>query len=247
MALPSEETPLSADGKCVWEDRVIAVPYLVSPNDIQEEKYILDARQSALCLLLTFLKFMFCSNSCWKWRARHWVAFCDMSNRKNPERGAIENMNDMIWSICGNTKELADLIKDQGAFDDPSVLSPLIIHWIKIRALFQRDSERKFLGKLNTDEEGLKHEGQTDFNLDTRVHFHFAIFLQLTSQLISVGFVTAICFTCFLIRCFVVALSAFDKNADLDVLDHPILNFIYYMLVEILPSALVLFILRTQQ
>ncbi len=41
-----------------------------------------------------------------------------------------------------------------------------------------------------------------------------------------------------------VALSAFDKDADLDVLDHPILNFIYYMLVEILPSALVLFILR---
>ncbi|RDY08284.1 Tobamovirus multiplication protein 3, partial [Mucuna pruriens] len=38
--------------------------------------------------------------------------------------------------------------------------------------------------------------------------------------------------------------NAFDKNANLDVLDHPILNFIYYLLVEILPSALVLFILR---
>uniref|UniRef100_A0A0D6R9Q1 THH1/TOM1/TOM3 domain-containing protein n=1 Tax=Araucaria cunninghamii TaxID=56994 RepID=A0A0D6R9Q1_ARACU len=63
-------------------------------------------------------------------------------------------------------------------------------------------------------------------------------------KLTEVGFVTAICFTCFLIRCVVVAISAFEKDADLDVLDHPILNLIYYMLVEILPSALVLFILR---
>ncbi|XP_029124293.1 tobamovirus multiplication protein 1-like isoform X2 [Elaeis guineensis] len=63
-------------------------------------------------------------------------------------------------------------------------------------------------------------------------------------KLNEVGSVTAICCTCFLIRCFVVALSAFDKAADLDVLDHPILNLIYYLLVEILPSALVLFILR---
>lgn len=63
-------------------------------------------------------------------------------------------------------------------------------------------------------------------------------------KLNEVGFVTAICFTCFVVRCIVVSVSAFEKNADLDVLDHPILNFIYYMLVEILPSALVLFILR---
>lgn len=68
-----------------------------------------------------------------------------------------------------------------------------------------------------------------------------------------------------------VVLSAFDKDASLDVLDHPVLNLIYYMvlcyflylfyfcllfiylsksgivckqLVEILPSALVLYILR---
>ncbi|KAL0300825.1 UNVERIFIED_CONTAM: Tobamovirus multiplication protein 1 [Sesamum radiatum] len=63
-------------------------------------------------------------------------------------------------------------------------------------------------------------------------------------KLHEVGSVTAICFTCFLIRCFVVVLSAFDTDASLDVLDHPVLNFIYYMLVEILPSALVLYILR---
>lgn len=63
-------------------------------------------------------------------------------------------------------------------------------------------------------------------------------------KLHEVGSVTAICFTCFLVRCFVVVLSAFDKDASLDVLDHPVLNLIYYMLVEILPSALVLYILR---
>jgi hypothetical protein len=39
-------------------------------------------------------------------------------------------------------------------------------------------------------------------------------------------------------------LSIFYKGADLDVLYHPILNAIYYTLVEIVPSALVLYILR---
>ncbi|GAB2301095.1 E3 ubiquitin-protein ligase tom1 [Dionaea muscipula] len=63
-------------------------------------------------------------------------------------------------------------------------------------------------------------------------------------KLYEVGTVTAICFTCFLVRCVVVFLSAFDSDASLDVLYHPILNFIYYSLVEILPSALVLYILR---
>ncbi|XP_019171824.1 PREDICTED: tobamovirus multiplication protein 1-like [Ipomoea nil] len=63
-------------------------------------------------------------------------------------------------------------------------------------------------------------------------------------KLNEVGSVTAICFTCFLIRCFVVVLSAFDSDASLDVLDHPVLNLIYYLVVEILPSALVLYILR---
>lgn len=63
-------------------------------------------------------------------------------------------------------------------------------------------------------------------------------------KLHEVGSVTAICFACFLIRCFVVVLSAFDVDASLDVLEHPVLNFIYYTLVEILPSALVLYILR---
>ncbi|XP_028767802.1 tobamovirus multiplication protein 1 [Neltuma alba] len=63
-------------------------------------------------------------------------------------------------------------------------------------------------------------------------------------KLHEVGSVTVICFTCFLIRCIMVFLSAFDTDASLDVLNHPILDLIYYLLVEILPSALVLFILR---
>ncbi|PON60911.1 Tobamovirus multiplication protein [Trema orientale] len=63
-------------------------------------------------------------------------------------------------------------------------------------------------------------------------------------KLQEVGYVTTICFSCFLIRCIMVCFNVFDKAADLDVLDHPILNLIYYVLVEILPSSLVLFILR---
>ncbi|KAL9680771.1 hypothetical protein QQ045_012550 [Rhodiola kirilowii] len=63
-------------------------------------------------------------------------------------------------------------------------------------------------------------------------------------KLQEVGYVTTICFSCFLARCIMMCFNAFDKAADLDVLDHPILNFSYYLLVEIVPSSLVLFILR---
>ncbi|KAG0472475.1 hypothetical protein HPP92_017021 [Vanilla planifolia] len=63
-------------------------------------------------------------------------------------------------------------------------------------------------------------------------------------KLYEVGSVTAICFTCFLIRCVVVVISAFDSALSLEVLDHPILDLIYYTLTEIIPSALVLYILR---
>ncbi|KAE8657382.1 Protein TOM THREE [Hibiscus syriacus] len=63
-------------------------------------------------------------------------------------------------------------------------------------------------------------------------------------KLQEVGYVTTICFSCFLVRCVMMCFNAFDKAADLDVLDHPVLNLIYYLLVEILPSSLVLFILR---
>ncbi|KAB2005379.1 hypothetical protein ES319_D11G265500v1 [Gossypium barbadense] len=52
-------------------------------------------------------------------------------------------------------------------------------------------------------------------------------------------------FQSFYLKCsFQMCFNGFDKGADLDVLNHPILNLIYYLLVEILPSSLVLFILR---
>ncbi|XP_042062701.1 tobamovirus multiplication protein 3-like [Salvia splendens] len=63
-------------------------------------------------------------------------------------------------------------------------------------------------------------------------------------KLQEVGYMTTICFSCFLIRCIMMCFNALQTAADLDVVDHPVLNFIYYFLVEILPSALILFILR---
>jgi hypothetical protein len=63
-------------------------------------------------------------------------------------------------------------------------------------------------------------------------------------KLQEVGYVTTICFSCFLVRCIIMCFNAFNSEADLDVLDHPALNFIYYLMAEILPSTLVLFILR---
>ncbi|KAL3684189.1 hypothetical protein R1sor_002211 [Riccia sorocarpa] len=63
-------------------------------------------------------------------------------------------------------------------------------------------------------------------------------------KLREVGFVTTICFTCFTIRSVMMAFSIFNKKADLDVLDHPLLNAVYYTITEIIPSALVLYILR---
>ncbi|URE40306.1 Tobamovirus multiplication protein [Musa troglodytarum] len=63
-------------------------------------------------------------------------------------------------------------------------------------------------------------------------------------KLHEVGSVAAICFTCFLVRCCVVGSSAFDTDMSLDVLNHPILDLIYYTLAEILPAALVLYVLR---
>ncbi|OEL24172.1 hypothetical protein BAE44_0014810 [Dichanthelium oligosanthes] len=47
-----------------------------------------------------------------------------------------------------------------------------------------------------------------------------------------------------LVKLYKMCFNAFNKEADLDVLDHPILNLFYYLLVEILPSSLVLYILR---
>ncbi|XP_074310951.1 tobamovirus multiplication protein 1-like isoform X2 [Silene latifolia] len=64
-------------------------------------------------------------------------------------------------------------------------------------------------------------------------------------KLHQVKSVTAICFTSFLIRCITAAVTAFNVDASLKVLDHPTaFDLIYYMLVEMLPCALVLFNLR---
>lgn len=64
-------------------------------------------------------------------------------------------------------------------------------------------------------------------------------------KLREVGCVTAICAACFTLRAVIVAWSAFDADdADLDVLDHPLLNVVYYTACEVVPSALVLYILR---
>ncbi|KAI7751044.1 hypothetical protein M8C21_032064 [Ambrosia artemisiifolia] len=63
-------------------------------------------------------------------------------------------------------------------------------------------------------------------------------------KLHEVGSVATICFTFFVVRYFVDVLSAFDSEVSLDVLGRPVLNLIFYMLAEVLPSALVLFILR---
>jgi hypothetical protein len=64
-------------------------------------------------------------------------------------------------------------------------------------------------------------------------------------KLREVGLVTTICAIAFGLRATMVALSAIDaQDLDLDIMTHPLLNILYYGLVEILPSACVLYILR---
>lgn len=64
-------------------------------------------------------------------------------------------------------------------------------------------------------------------------------------KLREVGLVTSICAACFGLRALMVAASALDSaELDLDVIAHPLSNAIYYSLVEVLPSAWVLYILR---
>eukprot|EP00199_Chlamydomonas_sp_CCMP681_P002831 CAMPEP_0119107244 /NCGR_PEP_ID=MMETSP1180-20130426/9593_1 /TAXON_ID=3052 ORGANISM="Chlamydomonas cf sp, Strain CCMP681" /NCGR_SAMPLE_ID=MMETSP1180 /ASSEMBLY_ACC=CAM_ASM_000741 /LENGTH=315 /DNA_ID=CAMNT_0007092705 /DNA_START=15 /DNA_END=962 /DNA_ORIENTATION=- len=64
-------------------------------------------------------------------------------------------------------------------------------------------------------------------------------------KLREVGLVTAICAGCFSLRAVMVALSAVDRqNLELDEMGHPLLNVLFYSLVEVLPTACVLFILR---
>ncbi|GJP38081.1 hypothetical protein CLOM_g10429 [Closterium sp. NIES-68] len=63
-------------------------------------------------------------------------------------------------------------------------------------------------------------------------------------KLHEVGFVTLICFTCFIVRAAVIAYSALVKSSWLDVVGDPWLNVAYYACVELVPAALVLYILR---
>jgi len=63
-------------------------------------------------------------------------------------------------------------------------------------------------------------------------------------KLKEVGCVTSICTTCFTARAVIIAYSAFNLSAEIDVISHPVLNLVYYLAVELVPSALVLFILR---
>lgn len=65
-------------------------------------------------------------------------------------------------------------------------------------------------------------------------------------KLREVGAVTAVCTTCFTTRAGFVAYAAFHRAfaARLDVVSHPLLNCLYYGAVEVLPAALVLYVLR---
>eukprot|EP00798_Chlamydomonas_sp_ICE-L_P020184 gene20184-26922_t len=64
-------------------------------------------------------------------------------------------------------------------------------------------------------------------------------------KLKEVGMVTCICASCFLLRAAIISISAVDRvELEIDILGHPVLNVLYYSLVEILPAACVLYILR---
>eukprot|EP00475_Leptophrys_vorax_P040397 TRINITY_DN74810_c0_g1_i1.p1 TRINITY_DN74810_c0_g1~~TRINITY_DN74810_c0_g1_i1.p1 ORF type:complete len:277 (-),score=17.76 TRINITY_DN74810_c0_g1_i1:387-1217(-) len=63
-------------------------------------------------------------------------------------------------------------------------------------------------------------------------------------KLHEVGFVTFICFSCFIIRAGMIAYSAFNSKFGLDLVGSATINVIYYTCVELIPAALVLYILR---
>eukprot|EP00798_Chlamydomonas_sp_ICE-L_P015966 gene15966-22097_t len=64
-------------------------------------------------------------------------------------------------------------------------------------------------------------------------------------KLKEVGLVTTICAGCFTIRAVLIVLSATDRSdLEIDLLGHPLLNILYYTIVEIIPAASVLYILR---
>eukprot|EP01025_Chloroclados_australasicus_P007990 TRINITY_DN1272_c0_g2_i1.p2 TRINITY_DN1272_c0_g2~~TRINITY_DN1272_c0_g2_i1.p2 ORF type:complete len:300 (-),score=16.63 TRINITY_DN1272_c0_g2_i1:689-1588(-) len=62
----------------------------------------------------------------------------------------------------------------------------------------------------------------------------------------EVGAVTLICTISFMARAVVLCVSVFgnDGRLSLDVVSHPLMNFLYYVLFEIVPTVSVLYILR---
>jgi hypothetical protein len=65
------------------------------------------------------------------------------------------------------------------------------------------------------------------------------------NKLREVSTLTIVCSMSFIVRAILVTLSIVDtQDFKLDVTGHPLLDIAYYAFVEVLPSALVLFILR---
>lgn len=65
------------------------------------------------------------------------------------------------------------------------------------------------------------------------------------ATIVQVGTVTAICTVAFVSRATLITLATIDSaDFELDLLQHPLLNIFYYSAVEVVPSALVLYILR---
>jgi hypothetical protein len=65
------------------------------------------------------------------------------------------------------------------------------------------------------------------------------------NKLREVSTLTIVCSMSFIVRAILVTLSIIDTtDFKLDVTGHPLLDIVYYSCVEVLPSALVLFVLR---
>ena len=67
------------------------------------------------------------------------------------------------------------------------------------------------------------------------------------SKLREIGTITAIACSCFTVRSFLLVesvVNASGRLGGLDVMSHPVLNGVYYLVCEVLPMALVMYILR---
>ena len=67
------------------------------------------------------------------------------------------------------------------------------------------------------------------------------------SKLLEIGLITSIAFTCFAVRAVLLVERVVNPDGrfgGLDVMSHPVLNGVYYMVCEVLPMGLVMYILR---